>query len=232
MSRPADQPAAPGGSARSSTADRRRELTAAVLGAAAAGGLALVAAGQRWAEVTADRQPPLPPVSAVLSGSAAAPLVPATGLLLLAAAVVLVAVRGPARVGVGALVAAAGGALGWSGAGALAGRVDAGAADLPVLDDAMAGARVDLSVTGPVVVLVAGVLAVAVGALVVVRGRGWPAMGRRYQRPGDPAAAARTGEQRADDAWRALDRGEDPTEDAAEDPAEHPTSPPGRAARG
>ncbi|MGY1618475.1 Trp biosynthesis-associated membrane protein [Geodermatophilus sp. SYSU D00691] len=201
--------------------NERRELTAAVAGAAAAGALALVAAGQRWAEVTADRQPPLPPVGAVLSGSDAAPLVPATGLLLLAAAVVLVAVRGAARLGVGVLVVVAGGVLAWSGGAVLAGRVDVAAADLPVLDDALAGARTDLAAAGPVLVLVAGLLAVAAGALVVVRGRGWPAMGRRYQRPGDPAsraaAAPRTGEQRADDAWRALDRGEDPTEEPAED---------------
>ena len=64
----------------------RRELTAAVLGAAVAGGLALLAGGQPWADVTTERRAPLPPVTGVLSGVAAAPLVPATGLVLLAAA--------------------------------------------------------------------------------------------------------------------------------------------------
>jgi uncharacterized membrane protein (TIGR02234 family) len=190
----------------------RRELTAAVLGAAVAGGLALFAAGQRWAQVTADRRPPLPPVSGAVTGSAAAALVPAMGLLLLAAAVALVAVRGAARAVLGVVLAAAGVVLAWSGVAVLAGGLDAGAAGLPVPGDDLAGARVDLSPAWPVVTLVAGVLAVGTGVLVVLRGRGWPGMGRRYERPGAPVPRQRTDEERTSDAWRALDRGEDPTE--------------------
>jgi hypothetical protein len=45
-------------------------------------------------------------------------------------------------------------------------------------------------------------------------------VGRRYERPGDDGAAAprpatrpRTDEERAQAAWQALDRGEDPTAD-------------------
>jgi len=205
----------------------RRELTAAVLGAAAAGGLGLFASGQRWAEVTAARRPPLPPVSGVLTGSDAAPLVPAMGLLLLATAVALVAVRGVARMVIGLVLAVAGGVLAWSGIGALTGRLDVAAARLPVLGNGLTGARTDLTPAWPVVVVVAGLLTVGTGVLVVLRGRGWPAMGRRYQRPGDPAAAPRvvataggrsTDEERAQDAWRALDRGEDPTETATDAP--------------
>ena len=79
----------------------RRELTAAVLGAVVAGALALVAGGQAWAQVSAERGAPLPPVSGALTGSDAAPLVPATGLVLLAAAVALLAVRGIVRTAVG-----------------------------------------------------------------------------------------------------------------------------------
>jgi uncharacterized membrane protein (TIGR02234 family) len=63
------------------------------------------------------------------------------------------------------------------------------------------------------------VLAAAVGVLVVLRGRGWPAMGRRYERPaGQTETAARrpervrTDEDRSQDAWKAMDRGEDPTD--------------------
>ena len=63
------------------------------------------------------------------------------------------------------------------------------------------------------------------GALAVLRGRTWPAMGRRYERTdaAAPAAAAaparaRTDEDRAVDAWKALDRGDDPTEDPTEAP--------------
>jgi uncharacterized membrane protein (TIGR02234 family) len=211
----------------------RRELTTAVLGAAVAGGVALFAAGQRWAEVTAVRRPPLPPVSGALTGSAAAPLVPAMGLLLLAAGVALVAVRGAVRIAIGLVLAVAGGVLGWAGIGALAGRLDAGGAGLPVSGDDLATARVDLTPAWPVVVLVAGLLAVATGVLVVLRGRTWPGMGRRYQRPGDPAAAPggvvapareQTDDERAQAAWRALDRGLDPTADPAEVASDAPGS--------
>ena len=68
-------------------------------------------------------------------------------------------------------------------------------------------------------------LAVATGALTVLRGRTWLAMGRRYERT-DAAAPAttaaptrpRTDEDRAVDAWKALDRGDDPTADPTEIP--------------
>ena len=198
----------------------RRELTAAVLGAVLAGGLALVAGGQSWARVTVDRSPPLPPVTGVLTGADAAPLVPATGLVLLAAAVALLAVRGAGRVVVGLLMAVAGGVLAWSGLRALTGGLDAAAADLPGVGGARnAAATVDLAAGWPVLAVVAGLLGVAVGLLVVLRGRSWPGMGRRYERPGSPAAPARpqTDEDRAQAAWRALDRGEDPTADPSGD---------------
>ena len=183
----------------------RRELTAAVLGAGVAGALALVAGGQTWAEATTERRPPLPPVVEVLSGADAAPLVPATGLVLLAAAVALLAVRAAGRVAVGLLMAVAGGVLTWSGVRALTGG----------LDDA--ARTVDLSAGWPVLAAVAGLLGAAAGLLVVLRGRRWPGMGRRYERtspaPASAPAAARpeTDEDRAQAAWKALDRGEDPT---------------------
>ena len=198
----------------------RRELTAAVLGAALAGALALIAGGQGWADVTVDRTAPLPPVSAVVTGADAAPLVPATGLVLLAAAVALLAVRGAGRPVVGLLMAVAGGALGWSGIRALAGGLSAAAAELPGVGGAQGSAAdIDVAAGWPVLALLAGVLGAAAGLLVVVRGRQWPGMGRRYERPGAggeprPAAAAarpQTDDDRAQAAWRALDRGEDPT---------------------
>jgi uncharacterized membrane protein (TIGR02234 family) len=197
----------------------RRELTAAVLGAVAAGALALSAGGQAWAVVTAERRAPLPPVSAGLSGSDAAPLVPAAGLVLLAAAVALLAVRGTGRVVVGLLAATAGGALAWSGVRALTGGLDDAGNDLPGLAGAtVSGTSADVSTTWPLLVVLAGLLAVATGVLVVLRARTWPAMGRRYERTGgaaagQPATPARppTDEDRAVDAWKALDRGEDPT---------------------
>ena len=194
----------------------RRELTTAVLGAAVAGALALVSGGQAWAEVTAERQAPLPPVVAVLSGADAAPLVPAMGLVLLAAAVALLAVRSLGRVVVGLLMAVAGGVLAWSGVRALTGTLDAAVAGIPA-----GGTTTDVTAVWPVLAAVAGLLGAATGLLVVLRGRSWPGMGRRYER-GTGAAAAdtpaadtpartETDEDRAQSAWKALDRGEDPT---------------------
>jgi uncharacterized membrane protein (TIGR02234 family) len=152
----------------------------------------------------------------VLSGAEAAPLVPATGLVLLAAAVALLAVRGAARVVIGLLVAVAGGVLSWSGVRGLTGDAAAASDQAQVRGTTTA----DVLAAWPVVALAAGVLGAAVGALVVLRGRGWPAMGRRYERPaGQTEAAAsrrperpRTDEDRSQDAWKAMDRGEDPTD--------------------
>jgi uncharacterized membrane protein (TIGR02234 family) len=196
--------------------EHRRELTTAVAGAALAGALALIAGGQGWAAVTVERTAPLPPVAGTVTGADAAPLVPAAGLVLLAAAVALLAVRGAGRVAIGLLTAGAGGVLGWSGTRALAGGLDAAAAQLPGAGEARAS-TVDLAVAWPALAVLAGALGAAAGLLVVVRGRRWPGLGRRYERPGGDGSAAagtpppQTEEDRAQAAWRALDRGEDPT---------------------
>ncbi|NEK58529.1 Trp biosynthesis-associated membrane protein [Geodermatophilus sabuli] len=183
-------------------------------GAAVTGGLALSAGGLGWVTATLARTPPLPPTTTELAGSTLAPLVPAGGLLLLAAAVAVLAVRGAGRVAVGLLVAAAGGVLAWSGLRPLVSDLDAAVA---AALDAGGALSTDLHPAGPVLALVAGAGALATGLLTVLRGRGWPGMGRRHERPAGPAPAlrARTDEDRAVDAWRALDRGEDPTEPAA-----------------
>lgn len=193
----------------------RRELTAAVLGSALAGALALSAGGQPWARVTVTRPLPLPPLSVVLTGAEAAPLVPATGLVLLAAGLALLALRGAGRITAGVLMAVAGGTLGWSGVRALAGGLSAASTELPAVGRDPGPVTVHVTAAWPVLTVLAGILGIAAGLLVVARGRGWPGMGRRYERDGAaPAAAppARTDDERAQAAWRALDRGEDPTD--------------------
>jgi uncharacterized membrane protein (TIGR02234 family) len=199
----------------------RRELTIAVLLCALAGALSLSSSSQPWAHLTVTREPPLPPTSEVLTGGQTAPLVGACGLLLLAAAVALIAVRGVGRVAVGLLIAAAGGVLGWSGLRGVTGGLDLDVADVTSavgLDRAQVTS--DPVVGWALVALVAGVLAVLAGPLVVLRGSRWPEMGRRYERTGSarrpasaPARAARaeTDEDRHQAAWKALDRGDDPT---------------------
>ncbi|MGY5882135.1 TIGR02234 family membrane protein [Modestobacter lacusdianchii] len=205
------------GSGRSPRTERR-ELTLALLGCALAGALALSASGQPWADVTITRPAPLPPTEAVLTGSQAAPLVAACGLLLLAAAVAVIAVRGAGRLVVGLLVAVAGGVLGWSGLRGLTGQLDLDGTDVGATVG-LGGSQVttDAVATWPALTLVASVIGVLAGALVVLRGRSWPGMGRRYERAGAPAAAParatrpETAEDRHQAAWRSLDRGDDPT---------------------
>jgi uncharacterized membrane protein (TIGR02234 family) len=140
--------------------------------------------------------------------------------------VALVAVRGAGRVVVGLLAAVAGGVLVWSGLRTLTGRLASDVAALSTVGSSP-GAVVTTSVhpVWPVLAVLAGLLGAAAGLLTVLRGRRWPGMGRRYERPaGAPpvdagarpaergAVAAVSDEDRAVAAWRALDRGEDPTE--------------------
>ncbi|MFP5371249.1 MAG: TIGR02234 family membrane protein, partial [Actinomycetes bacterium] len=190
----------------------RRELTSAVLASAVAGGLALFAAGQTWVTYSVLRRAPLPPVSGALEGSSYAPVVPAAGLVLLAAAVALLAVRGHGRFAVGALVALGGAVLAWTGARALGGGLEEAAAG----DQTVVQASVIVTSSAwPLATLSAGLVGALAGLLVVVRGRRWPAMGERYERRATPGGTAtvrpRTDEDRAQLAWQALDRGEDPT---------------------
>ena len=195
----------------------RAELTAAVLAAALAGALALVAGGQGWAQVSHDRPAPLPPVHAALSGADAAPLVPAAGLVLLAAAVALFAVRGTGRAIVGLFLAMAGGTLGWSGLRALTGGLAEASTRVPGVGRGPGQVVVDVTAGWPVVAVLGGLLGLAAGILAALRGRAWPAMGGRYERTGagpttTAAAGPMTDEDRAQAAWKALDRGEDPTD--------------------
>jgi uncharacterized membrane protein (TIGR02234 family) len=192
----------------------RRELTTAVLLCAAAGALALSSGGQAWADVTATREAPLPPVATVLTGGELAPLVPATGLLLLAAAVALFAVRGWGRTVVGVVVAAAGATAVVSAVRVLTGSVQVGPDDLDG-QVGLGGATISVDVPAgwPVLALVAGVLGLLGGLLVVARGRRWPGMGQRYQRAGAAPRRPVTDEDRHQAAWKALDGGTDPTDD-------------------
>ncbi|WP_224275525.1 Trp biosynthesis-associated membrane protein, partial [Streptomyces sp. LS1784] len=92
----------------------------------------------------------------------------------------------------------------------------AGAGDTAALDAeaarklALSGsAATEVAHTGwPWVALVGGVLLALAGLLTLRYGRGWPAMGSRYEAP-TRRTPART--DTPGDLWKALDRGEDPT---------------------
>ena len=209
----------------------RRELVVTLAAAALGAALPLLGAGQQWAAITAERRPPLPPVTAVATGAELAPLAPAGGLVLLAAAGALLAVRGAGRVAVGLLMVRAGTAVAWS-SGRVVGGADVVSTQLQVLGVAATDLSVDVAPAWPVLATAGGALGVLAGLAAVVRGRRWPGMGRRYERVvgphgtgggAAPPAAPMDEDQRAGAAWAALDRGDDPTAGPGDGPADRPS---------
>lgn len=150
-------------------------------------------------------------VSVAVAGSRVAPQTPAAGLVLLAAAAAVALVGRTGRRVVAVVTA---------GAGVLV--VVAGVAVLVDPRTAVSGAVAEVTgvVTGDphASVTVAPVVAVVVGALVVVlaaalgrAGGAWQQPSRRHERPGAPgtATAADGADERSD--WDALSRGDDPS---------------------
>jgi hypothetical protein len=173
----------------------RRELAVAVLACAAGAGLVLLAASRTWSVTQVIRPAPQPQTQTTHTGVSIIPWIDAVALVGLAGAGALLATRGRARTVVGVLLIIAG-------IGVLGGGIDAAATASHVQP------------VWPVLCSVGG-LAICYGGLIaVLRGRGWPAMGRRYERPiSEPVEyVERGGPSRSDVAmWDALDRGEDPT---------------------
>ena len=193
-------------------ASGRRDLTAAAVGCLLASGLVLVAVGRPWVRFTVGTAAKLD-VRSTATGHDLAGASSALGLVVLAGVVALPATRGVSRVlvgglmvlsGVGIVVATQGSVFSPSRAVASrAGQV----AGLP-------GARANAvaATAWPWLVLIGGVLAVAVGALTMVRSRQWPAMGRRYEAARTPVAV-RSNETSSSGTWMwdQLDEGDDPT---------------------
>ncbi|MGK5672217.1 Trp biosynthesis-associated membrane protein [Micromonospora sp. URMC 106] len=186
---------------RARTVAGRRELTYAVLLCVAGAGLALWASTRTWAVELTARPTPLPPLRDTRTGTDLLPWLPALALVGLAGGGAVLATRGRARRLLGGLLAALGAAVAAGGGYGLVAAFDG-----------------ELSRQWPALCLVGGVLAVAGGLLTALRGRRWPAMGARYERPargaGAPVARDADGRvtgRRTTEAWDALDRGEDPT---------------------
>ena len=169
-------------------------MAIAVAGCAVSGAAMLLANGRDWATVHRD-QPPPTVARADLVGSLAP-----WALVALAGAVAILATRRWGRVPVGLALAGAGGAVTWSVFDVIRDTErrawEATATDGPQILPAWPV----YETAWPWVALAAGVLLVATGVWTAVRGPSWPALGARYDAP-----------QRRDDAWAALDRGEDPT---------------------
>lgn len=161
----------------------RRELRAAVGLCLAGALLTLVSAGRSWASAFVPETDLLPARAIALSGTDLAPGVTALALVGLAGMVALAATRRWGRIAVGVLI-------GLDGLGILAVTVDrltgltaaAGTSTAVREAGAAGGVTVDGTVW-PYVALLGGVLLLAAGLLVAVRGPGWAALGRRYDAP-------------------------------------------------
>jgi uncharacterized membrane protein (TIGR02234 family) len=184
----------------------RRELVAATLLGGVGAAIVVGFAGRSWATVT-ERGTGLEALNQHLSGRSLSGVIAALGWAGLAGIAALLATRGWARVAVGVLLAAFGVIV------AIASPVAVRHAHVV----SIAGDKTNLARLGGelivhvnawwVLSLVGGVLLAAAGLLTTVRGRRWPGMSSRYERPGptrpatdDPASL-----------WKALDRGDDPT---------------------
>lgn len=182
----------------------RRELAYAVVLCLVGAGLALWAATRTWTVELTARPEPLPALRESRSGAALLPWLPALAVVALAGAGAVLATRGRLRQVLGAVVLLLGAAVAAGGGYGLTAALDG-----------------TVSRQWPAFCLVGGVLAAVGGAWTGLRGRRWPAMGARYERPTrGPVGPARDAGTRAatpvrgrgtTDAWDALDRGEDPT---------------------
>jgi uncharacterized membrane protein (TIGR02234 family) len=200
----------------------RGELWLALLLVLVGAGLAYLAAGRQWVDVTVASRPPLPPVERDLTGAQVVSALRPLSFVGLAGLAAMAATRGRGRVLVGALLAAAGiGVVVATLAGLSAGVFDA------LSHHPQPGATAP---TGPepgftpwwVLAVVGGLVLMGGGLVIAVRGRRWSALSSRYDNPATRAQKPPPLPHVA--AWDALDRGEDPTSRAPVDPTEpgHP----------
>ncbi|MEO3812876.1 Trp biosynthesis-associated membrane protein [Sphaerisporangium sp. B11E5] len=192
----------------------RRALAGFVVAGAAGAGVALIAGGRTWATAQFFGAPGVRAAPVEVAGN---DLVPALGPLALAAFAAVVAVlatRGVWRSVVGAVVALCGAALAVSALrGASAGQVVAVARERVTL---AAGEQVTVATTWlwPALAALGGAALAGAGVVAVLRGRRWPGMSTRYDRPvGGTGDGPRTPHEGDRGLWEALDRGEDPTDD-------------------
>jgi uncharacterized membrane protein (TIGR02234 family) len=187
----------------------RHGLATAVLGALAGSALPATAAAQPWLTGAATASAP----GGRVSGSTAAPLVLATGLVGLAGAGALLATGGVLRRLLGVLLALLGAAATAS-ATLVVARPAATyrTAAVPGVDTA----RHAITLTAwPFLAVVGLLLVTAAAVLTAVAGRGWPTLGRRYERAGSRSRGrARRPGPGAD--WDDLDAGRDPTIDGVD----------------
>lgn len=212
--------------ARSGRGADRRPLLVAVLLAAVGGGTAALSGTQRWADGTVRSVVNAVPVA--VDGGSAAPLGTAGGLLGLAGVGALLATRTTGRVLVGLLLVAAGVGTAVSGVGFLrdpgAARYTTAGADGVGVGVVSPGSPGEVHVGAwPWLSCAAAVLLLVAGGSATLRGRRWPALGRRYEPPveggavaagsGASGGAATAGRAGPAALWDDLDAGRDPSVD-------------------
>jgi uncharacterized membrane protein (TIGR02234 family) len=177
-----------------------RELRVAAGLCLVGGALALLAVSKAWLTYRVGTAP-LPTRSVDVTGAQLAPGVRVLALVGVAGVAALPAARGRGRTAVGALLAAAGVAI-----VAVVIRVLADpAGTLSERAPEFHTVRTPELGPWPYVVVLGGLVLVAAGLLVVVRGRRWEAFSARYDPPSERPSPGESG------LWDALDRGEDPT---------------------
>lgn len=185
-----------------------RTYAAALAGLVAAGGLALFAASRIWLVATQSRQAPLPSVVKSSTGAALQPALTAIGIVLILS---ILAVSVTKRIGrriVGAMVAVCGIVLVTISFPFFGSPPESAIAQVQATGDPAQGA-VSIADWAPWLSAVCGVLALAVGVLIAVRGPQWSAMSKRFERPSSTPEQQEFRDSR--DAWNALDQGIDPT---------------------
>jgi uncharacterized membrane protein (TIGR02234 family) len=200
---------------------KRTEFAVAILLDLLGGAGALLIAGRAWQTARTPRPRPLADDVLNLTGHTVDSAGTALGLVALAGVVAVLATRGAARRIVGGVLALAGALLVWRSIAGLA-AISAGRARTLVRErhsgvgvDPTVVAHLTVHVQWPVLSLVCGVLILAGGLLVSVRGPGWGSMSARYEVPsGESPSAEDVAADRARanaSMWTALDRGDDPT---------------------
>ena len=202
----------PGIGSASRAGSPRRVFATALLLELIGGGAALVLAGRPWLTVTVSRPRPLANELVHLSGKTLQPGVFGLALVALAGVVAVLATKRLGRRVVGTALVLAGGLLVWRAGSGLAGISPAQARSLAVTAASSIGVDQSSAVhlthnqVWPLLTIVCGVLVIASGVLVAVRGASWTVMSARYDAPvesGPPQTEVAI--------WSALDRGDDPT---------------------
>jgi hypothetical protein len=182
----------------------RRPLGLVITLIAAGGLLVLLTGGRVWARASQPGLGGNGHVALSVTGHQVAPSVPALGFALLALAAAVLAARGVLRRVVGVVVVVVGAAT----AGVALTAPGQVSRALERREVGASGLAVHASANGWwLLALLGGLLATTAGAITVLRGNRWAALGARYDAP---TAPPRTTDPAAD-AWAALDRGEDPT---------------------